>query len=354
MGVLYSDMKLFHFQEKLDSLPRQCAIEAPVHLRLKPINRCNHNCHYCAYRASQLQLGQDMRLTDSIPRNKMLEICHDIVAMGVKAVTYSGGGEPLLYPYLLEASRILREGGARVACLTNGALLAGEIADYFAHNATWVRVSMDGWDDASYRRYRGVQDGEFSRIMGNLEAFAKRGGACVLGVSYIVDSQNWTHIQDMLRRYKDAGVRSVKISACIVSNSGVENNKCHAPHFEAVYDIVQQAMQDMADCNFEIMDAWHTLEEHFVKQYEWCPFSQVLAVIGADLGVYPCQDKAYNKSALLGSLKEQSFKDFWMNGKEAFFRIRPSKDCQHHCVANNKNIAIMNYLNIDRDHMVFV
>jgi len=90
-------MKIFHYKEKLDSLPESVdKILPPVHIRIKPTNACNHNCRYCAYRADNLQLGQDMRIKDSIPKEKMMEIIDDLEDMGVKAVTFSGGGGAVL------------------------------------------------------------------------------------------------------------------------------------------------------------------------------------------------------------------------------------------------------------------
>jgi MoaA/NifB/PqqE/SkfB family radical SAM enzyme len=351
---VYSSLKIFHFPEKLASLPRETPVTPPLHIRWKPTNRCNHRCRYCAYRQDGLQLGQDMREQDAIPPDKMREIVRDLVEMGVKAVTFSGGGEPLCYPHLLEASRILHDGGVKLACLTNGALLDGEIAAFFAHNAVWVRVSMDGWDDASYSRYRGVKDGEYTRIMRNMEAFAALGSSCVLGVSLIVDADNADRVEESLRRLKEAGVHSVKVSACIVSDMPAANNAYHAPHFERVREAIEKAKADLADNSFEIVDAWHALAERFSKDYEWCPFVQISPVIAADLGVYPCHDKAYNRAALLGSLTAQSFKAFWMRGKECFFRIRPCRDCAHHCMVNNKNQMILEYLNCAPGHLDFV
>ena len=102
--VLYTKMKVFHFKEKVESLPISMdKIMPPVHIRIKPTNVCNHNRWYCAYKADNLQLGKDMVLKDYIPREKMMEILDDISEMNVKSVTFSGGGEPFCYPYLLES-----------------------------------------------------------------------------------------------------------------------------------------------------------------------------------------------------------------------------------------------------------
>jgi len=73
------------------------------------------------------------------------------------------------------------------------------------------------------------------------------------------------------------------------------------------------------------------------------------------LNTYPCQDKAYNlKKGLIGSIKNQRFKDFWFSDKDNFFKIIPSRDCRHHCVANIKNTLILEYLDADKGHLGFV
>lgn len=356
MGNIYTPMKIFHFKEKVDSLPRETGETLPpLHIRIKPINGCNHRCRYCAYRADSLQLGKDMRISDSIPRDRMLEIVDDIIAMGVKGVTFSGGGEPLFYPHLVDVLRKLIESPVKFATLTNGGLLRGEVARLFAHHGSWVRVSMDGWDNASYTRYRGVADGEYDAILRNIAEFKAYGGPCRLGVSYIVDKENVSHIFEAARRVRDMGGDSVKVSPCIVENEGSANNAYHAPFFDQAREQVDRVMAELAGPDFEVFDAYHLLDERFDKKYTWCPFIQVLPVIGADLNVYSCQDKAYNlDQGLIGSLAHKGFKEFWMTGKDKFFKINPSVHCNHHCVANAKNKLLLDYLDADEDHLGFV
>jgi len=356
MGLLYTKLKIFHFKEKLDSLPENTGkIMPPVHIRMKPTNVCGHNCWYCAYKADSLQLGQDMQKKDFIPREEMMEIIDDIVEMGVRAVTFSGGGDPFYYPHLLETVKKLSKTPVKFAALTNGARLSGELAEIFANSGVWLRISIDGWDDESYSKYRGVPIGEFSKVMKNMENFKKIGGNCYLGVSVIVDKENALHLYDFIKKIKDVGVNSVKISPCVVSNDGVKNNEYHQPIFKNVKEQVKRAIEDFANESFEIFDSYHELDDKFNKEYDWCPYFQVLPVIGADLNIYPCQDKAYNlDEGLIGSIKNQSFKDFWFSSKENFFKINPSKVCNHHCVANSKNKLVLEYLNADREHLGFV
>ncbi len=356
MGHLYTHMKIFHYRDKVDSLPRQAeAILPPVHIRIKPTNVCNHNCRYCAYRMDDLQLGKDMNVRDCIPRDKMLEIIDDIIEMGVNAITFSGGGEPFCYPHLLDAVKKLSQSPVKFAALTNGALLKGEVAEVFAHHATWLRISIDGWDGPSYAEYRGVGDNEFVKVLANIRNFKKFGGQCYTGASVIVDRTNAGHVYDLIATLRETGINSVKVSPCIVSNSGKENNEYHEPIFGTVKEQIAKARDKFATEDFEIFDSYHEQLESFAKPYSWCPYLQILPVIGADQNVYSCQDKAYNlDEGSVGSIKNMKFKDFWFSDKNKFFSINPSLNCNHHCVADGKNRLLFDYLDADKGHLGFV
>jgi len=356
MASKYSQLKVFHFQDKIDSLPKNVdEIKAPIHIRIKPTNVCAHNCWYCAYKVDNLQLGQDMVTRDYIPKAKMFEIIDDCVEMGVQAITFSGGGDPFYYKYLLDAVKKLADSPIKFASLTNGANLKGEIAEVFAKHGEWLRISIDGWDDKSYAEYRDIKEGEFSKLINNMTNFKKIGGKCSLGVSYIIDQKNYNHIYDFVKTIKATGADSIKMSPCIVSNDGKENNEYHKSIYDEVKAEINKAREELEDENFEIYDSYHLLEEKFDKEYDWCPYLQVLPIIGADQNIYPCQDKAYNlDNALIGSIKDVSFKEFWFNDKNKFFKIDPSCHCNNHCVANEKNKMILDYLDVDMEHLGFV
>lgn len=354
MTKLYSTMKFHRFQEQLEAT-RDGRVIAPVHIRLKPINRCNHDCWYCAYRWSELKLGEDMVEADAIPEAKMMEIVDDIVEMKVRAVTFSGGGEPLLYKPLPEAIDRLAAGGVRVASLTNGSNLKGRMAEAFARHGTWVRISVDGWDDDSYVKERNAKPGEFNRLLDNIRAFCASGTKCVLGISLIVGEGNHKHVAEACRLFKDCGVNHVKISGVVTSNQSGGCNAYHTPLKAEVARQIELA-SDLVDDRFHILNHYHDVPERFDKSYDRCPFLMFQTVIGADCQVYACHDKAYTVPGTLGSIKDRRFKDFWYSedNRRAMHAIDPSVHCTHHCVANAQNLAILDYLSIDPEHGLFV
>ncbi|MBT5039214.1 MAG: radical SAM protein, partial [Rhodospirillaceae bacterium] len=85
-------------------------------------------------------------------------------------------------------------------------------------------------------------------------------------------------------------------------------------------------------------------------------FSRLLTVIGADGGVYTCQDKAYTEGGKLGSVLNQDFKSLWYSEETCgrMQAISPARDCQHHCVAHAKNLALLDMMSLDPAHIPFV
>jgi MoaA/NifB/PqqE/SkfB family radical SAM enzyme len=354
MGKIYSNLKFINFPDRIEAL-RHNQLAAPVHIRIKPMNHCNHNCWYCAYRFDNLQLGSDIDLKDQLPEDKMFEIVDDVIDMGVQAITFSGGGEPLLYKPLPEVMKRLHEGGIKVASLTNGSNLKGKVADAFAEYATWVRVSVDGWDDQSYTEARQVKLGAFSQLIDNMTEFLKRESKCVLGISFIIDEKNHDHIFEFCELMKKVGVNHVKLTGVVVENDGADNNKYHDHISEEVTRQIKAA-QELQTESFSVLDHYHSLPDLFAKEYNFCPSLQMLTIIGADSNVYSCHDKAYTVSGKLGSIKDQSFKDFWFSeeNREAIYGLDPTKSCLHHCTGHHKNLALLDILKADQEHVAFI
>lgn len=354
MATLYSSLKFLQFKDHLEALSNR-RVAVPVHVRVKPTNMCNHNCWYCAYRTDDLLLGGEMLEKDSIPEARMLALAKEFVEIGVKAVTFSGGGEPLLYKPLPDVIEILAAGGIRVAALSNGSNLKGRVADVFARHGTWVRISLEAWDNKSYTKSRGAKPNDFSRLLDNMREFTSRDTKCVLGVSLIVGQDNADHVAEICALMKDCGVNHVKVSGAVVSNDAAGNNAYHLPIKDEVVRQLGQAMQ-LGDSQFSIIDHYHELESLFDKEYTWCPFLQFLTVVGADQYVYTCQDKAYTDAGRMGSIAERTFKDFWFSteNQRFLYELNPSASCAHHCVSHTKNLALHDYLSLDKEHSFFV
>jgi hypothetical protein len=147
----------------------------------------------------------------------------------------------------------------------------------------------------------------------------------------------------------------VKLAAAVVSNDAAENNRYHRTIMEPATSAIEEALT-LGDDAFSVLNHYHETAERFDKSYHSCPFARLLTVIGADAKVYTCQDKAYAEAGLLGSIEHQSFRELWFSdeNRRRHEALDPSRHCQHHCVAHEKNLALTEYLSLDPDHAVFV
>jgi MoaA/NifB/PqqE/SkfB family radical SAM enzyme len=290
----------------------------------------------------------------------MKELINDFGLMGVKAVTLSGGGEPLLYPHLVDLVKLLSEKQIKIAVLTNGSLLKAETAEVLMQEASWVRVSMDAADSGVYSKIRGVNGDEFNKACSNMENFAKnKKRKSLLGVNFIVMEENYRDVYKFLKLMKNIGVDHVKISDSIVSTKRKENKKYHSFLINSVKAEIKKGKVDLCEDCFSIIDKtgeFNQDENCYKKEYNRCLFIQCLTVIGADMNLYSCQDKAYTKKGKLGSIKNQSFRKLWFseNTKNKMNELNPSRDCNHHCTQDSKNMMLLDYIKLDNQHLDFV
>ena len=356
----YSDFKIVAFPEKLKSFA-EGKITAPIYVRVKPINLCDHSCFFCAYstgfrkgdRENHIQSGmhEDMHERDVMPTEKMMEILEDFRDIGVKAVTYSGGGEPLLHRDIVEIMRRTLDYGIDLSIITNGQMLVKRRADVLSH-AKWVRVSIDYTNAEQMSASRNVPEKNFQMILDNLAGFARiKDKSCDLAVNYIVHRDNYKGIARFAKVLKGCGVENVRFSPMWIPDFVAY----HSPISDAVNDELALAA-DLVDDSFSMNTTYKIdASAHSPhRAYHRCFFMQTVPVIGADQVVYACHNKAYDNSGAIGSIKNQRFRNLWFSdeAKEVFDGLDAEKRCRHQCANDHKNILIHQMLDASTDNFV--
>ena len=359
----YSDFKIFHFQEKLNSFGAG-EVLPPVYVRVKPINLCNHGCFFCVYSTGFRKkdggeeehiisgMHEDMKEEDVIPTEKMMEILADFSRMGVKAVTYSGGGEPLMHPDIVDIMQRTLELGIDLSIITNGQNLAKERAQVL-RSAKWVRVSIDYTDGAQMKRFRNVPEKSFDSVIRNIKNFAEiKNKDCDLAVNYIVHRNNYKNLGGLTRLLKDSGVENVRFSPMYVPDF----YEYHKPIADEVNEQLAQ-IQSLCDEGFTVNSTYNITpgsSHSAVRSYKRCYIMQTVPVVGADLKVYACHNKAYDSTGCIGSIKDQSFKQLWFSQetKQYFEQFNAKTTCMHECSNDKKNILINDFVNASTDNFI--
>lgn len=353
----YSNLKIFHHAKALDAIDKG-EQQAPFYVRLKPTNVCNHHCAYCTYGSGgTLQKTANRTMIDhrdSIPWPKLQEILLDMGQMGVRALTFSGGGEPLCYPQITAAAHLAVEQGLQLSLISNGQLLSGEYAEAF-YPSKWVRISFDSPVQETYCRLRGLPGSAFKEVTKNIENFAiRKDKDCVLGVNFVVSKANAGEVYEAGRLLKTLGCDNVKFAA-VLDNE---------PHYhdsikDSVIEQIHHAQADLADNGFAIINNYEKdwMDKNFtVQPFPVCYTCRLVTVIAADQKVYFCHTRAYDAEAVVGDLRNQSFRDMWFSKavKERLDELHPQRDCQNFCVYETRNELIQAYYDVDMRHVDFI
>lgn len=104
---------------------------SPVHVQLNPTNRCNLKCEFCSC------ANKD---DHEMPISQAYDILSRYYKMGMRALTISGGGDPMCYPWINDIIEFCNKLDVEVGLVTNGILLSKLDC---ALDLKWCRISID-------------------------------------------------------------------------------------------------------------------------------------------------------------------------------------------------------------------
>ena len=336
-GGKYSILKIFHHSEKLNSFLAG-KITSPLYVRIKPTNTCCHNCFYCVYNPWFSSIHPESNRSDMIPREKLLEVLRDLKDMNVKAVTFSGGGEPLTYPHIVEALKKTLDYRINLSMITNAQLLKGEAAELLGQG-DWIRVSLDYCDEDTFSKIRGKPGELFNEVKENLKKFAEiKNSSCDFEVNCVVGEHNFDKVLDIAKFCQKIGVDNLRFAPVWKQNF----EKYHEPFKEKAVEQIKKA-EELQDDSFSVGSTYDRYFEKTTGQssraYKRCFYMECVPVIAANQGFYPCHNCAYEPMAKIGSIQNKSFKELWFSQETAEFlkNFNPQKICTHECSNDEKN-----------------
>ena len=82
----YSNLKIFDHIDQLNQVVKEGKRVAPIYIRIKPTNYCNHRCYYCSYADQELGLRDSVKMQDQISWEKMQEIIQDMKERQIRVI----------------------------------------------------------------------------------------------------------------------------------------------------------------------------------------------------------------------------------------------------------------------------
>lgn len=190
----------------------------PVHLQVNPTNRCPLNCSFCscANRDKDAELSID----------DLKAITKDCIDLGTKAVTITGGGDPLAYRNIGDYVVWLKEMGAESALVTNGVLFKDMVATGLGdwlNCLTWCRISVS--DNRAFNQIEVLPamkyktDWSFSYVV-----TGSHNPMNLVSVVAFANKYNFTHVRVVDDIIGDSGV-DFSSAKHLLKLSGVDGSK---------------------------------------------------------------------------------------------------------------------------------
>lgn len=195
----------------LDASP---SVPAPVTLEIYPTLRCNLDCKFCdttdRHRPPQ----------DELPPEEWISIIDEAADMGAQQIFVLGGGEPFIYPRLLDLLETAKRRGLWGMLTTNGTFLSAERRQRLI-DMQWdeIHISLDGATSKTHDSLRG-KSGTFQKIMRSVCSF--RGEKALANTDcpkivfhWVITNQNFREIPAAVKLAKSLGVARIDFDGLI-------------------------------------------------------------------------------------------------------------------------------------------
>lgn len=300
---------------------------------------CNYNCIHCF----RVLLNEPLGHMSMKTYERLLEIA---LRAGVSKLSFSGWGEPLIHPYIIDMLRIAKSKGFNILLNTNGALLTEYAKHIVDLGIDELVVSIDAVDPELYSniRVKGMLGNVTQGLLRVKELLKERNQwKPVVKLQFTINRYNYRDLERIIDYAKNVGATHV-----IVSNI-IPLTKKHEEELACYND---------AQCLKEITRLWNVLgkksldsnvQVHLpsfnVVVERQCPFTRNYALyVRWDGLITPCIYYAHSwrntfmgverriQAIVLGDINKDELLAVWRRKENAVFRLRATLFNQPSCL----------------------
>lgn len=304
---------LHDYAKKLDSLDRLKGL-VPVTMELDLTNVCTHQCPLCTGIRSSEANGERLYTVaadgEEMPVAKAAVYICQMAAAGVKALIFTGGGEPTVYKQLVALIQRANELGMDVALITHGGLLHKHDMPSLVEACSWIRISIDAGDAKQFRDVHGSGNStrEWHQVWENVTALCEQRtvnkSSCTIGVAFLAGKEN---VSGMLK------------CAMRAARSGADYFQVRPFHGQLAFDprhIIEEVrcLCDKAGYTMSIVASDQKYSQMkngqpVPRDYDHCHLTQFASVICANEKMYVCCHLRNMEQFCIGDLRKNTFEE---------------------------------------------
>ena len=305
----------------------------PITIEIDPSNSCNHSCPFCISGHLHLKKfkGTELFNRTMLSETVFQNLIEDLIKTNIKAINWTGGGEPTQNPYLGRAiSFIKKNSKIEMGMYSNGSLIERfDLFEIFVKSLEWIRISIDAGLPNTYNDLRKTnQNNDFKTVMKNIKKlieFKKNfNSKIIIGVGFVVTEENYKEIEIFANLFKDMDVDYCQFKPEIIQierKNSLGNQKQNIKMqissdfwLNKVVSSLEKAkviLGNKFECNEYKLEDLIVDSENYGRNYKECIGSQFQPCIGADGNVYVCTNHRGHKKYSYGSIIEKSFSKIW-------------------------------------------
>ena len=279
-GYQYTNAKLLSHYDILGT-------HTPIYLVMGITNRCDMRCTFCVYHnhsetsafISDEQMDAEFAAT----------VIKYFASQGGKAINFSGGGEPTIYPQLGYLTGVVEGCGLEWGLITNGTGI-----DRVVGNPTWVRISINAGSAEVWRKVTNTVDRSWYTYIGRILDFVAKckESNIAIGSSFITYYDNYLDIVKFTKLCKDMGMDYVRLTYAEMDGNMPPLNEVQLPVANNLFD----AASELSDDRFKVITQkgrWDEVHDTTHKGMIRCYYAEHVPFVGTDGWLYPCCQLSY-------------------------------------------------------------
>lgn len=299
--LLNSSKILFHYGKMLEDISKGKEDFHPIAVEIHPTAVCNHRCIHCSYKERNENRA-------SLSPQVMDQLIDSVIAMNIRAVYFSGGGEPTLYPGLTQYIEKLYDNGVECSIITNASCFEDMGFIAIADKLNYIAISVPAVDGETFRTITGTDNLEKVLSLPSKIKSVHREKSPVLGSRIVLTNKNYRSVKDFLKIIKERGFDYALFK---IVRDYEDNGQGLKPEEEAyLKEIIQESTE--VDENFTNLHSIFNYRKtpEFLNKC-WTNQFGMLANVSTDGHVYPNIVEIDKEEFCIGNLYETKLEDMW-------------------------------------------